>query len=267
MKRKVLFFDIDGTLIDYTRNILEIPEGVKKELKRLQSLGHKLFICSGRPKAMLDDRFLNAGFDGFILANGGYVELDGKSLYEDRMDYELSLKTVEMLEELKCDYMIETANHIYIDKNFHELYDFFANVGQGDMFIRDFDRNDVLQRAIKIEANVLNKDKDKVISYIQNDFGCVINYDQHGTENAFELYSPTISKAVGIQKVLDYYGLTKEDSYGFGDGANDMEMIQYCGTGVAMGNAVQELKNVADITCLSIEENGLELILKELFPC
>ena len=260
MNRKVLFFDIDGTLIDNSRGIREIPEGVKKEMKRLQDLGHKLFICSGRPKAMLGDRFLHVGFDGYILANGGYVEVDGKSLFEDRMNYELSIKVVEMLEKLHCDYMIETANHIYIDKDFKELYNFFKNIGHGDMFIKDFIRDDVLKRTIKIEANVLNKDKDYIISYIQNDFGYVINFDQHGTENAFELYSPTISKAVGIQKILDSSGLSQKDSYGFGDGVNDIEMIQFCGVGVAMGNAVQELKDVADITCLSIEDNGLEKI-------
>lgn len=265
MNRKVLFFDIDGTLIDNARGIREIPKGVKKEMKRIQKLGHKLFLCSGRPKAMLGDRFLHIGFDGYVLANGGYVELDGKSLFEDRMNDKLSLKIVEMLEKLHCDYMIETANHIYIDKSFHELYDFFVGIGHGDMFIKDFDRDDVLKRAIKIEANVLDKDRDNIVSYIKNDFGFVINYDQHGTENAFELYSPTISKAVGIQKILDHYGLSQEDSYGFGDGVNDIEMIKYCGVGVAMGNAVQELKDVADIVCLSIEDNGLEKILKELF--
>ena len=262
---KVLFFDIDGTLIDSFRGIKEIPQGVLRELRRLQKLGHKVFVSSGRPRAMLDDYLLNIGFDGYILANGGYVELDGQSLFENRMDYELSLQTVTMLEKLHCDYMIETAHHVYIDKSFHELYDFFAKSGHGDMFVRDFQRDDVLKRSIKIEANVLDKDKERVISYIQNHFGYVINYDQHGTDNAFELYSPTISKAVGIQKVLEYYGLSQEDCYGFGDGVNDMEMIAYCGTGVAMGNAVQELKDIADIVCDSIENNGLEKILKELF--
>lgn len=266
MNKKVLFFDIDGTLVDHIHHIKRIPEGVLKEMKRLQSMGHKMFICTGRPKAMIDDYFLEAGFDGYILANGGYVELEGQSLYEDRMDYELAMKTADMLETLNCDYMIETANHVYIDKDFHELYDFFVNAGHGDMFVRDFDRDDVLKRTIKMEANVLNKDKEKVISYIENHFGYVINYDQHGTDNAFELYSPTISKAVGIQKVLEHFHLTKEDSYGFGDGVNDMEMIEYCGIGVAMGNAIQELKDIADVVCDSIENNGLEKILKELFP-
>lgn len=97
MKQKVLFFDIDGTLIWSYGGIREIPQGVQKELKRLKEQGHKLFICSGRPKAMLDQKWWDGTFDGYVLNNGGYVEIDGKSIYENRMDYELCLKTANML--------------------------------------------------------------------------------------------------------------------------------------------------------------------------
>ena len=55
--------------------IYEIPLGVKQQLNRLKKQGHKLFICSGRPKAMLDEKWLDGTFDGYILNNGGYVEL------------------------------------------------------------------------------------------------------------------------------------------------------------------------------------------------
>lgn len=127
MKQKVLFFDIDGTLIWSYGGIQEIPQGVQKELKRLKEQGHKLFICSGRPKAMLDQKWWDGTFDGYVLNNGGYVEIDGKSIYENRMDYELCLKTANMLEELHCDYMIATANHLYIDPSYKELYNFFGS--------------------------------------------------------------------------------------------------------------------------------------------
>lgn len=262
---KVLFFDIDGTLIDARKGIFEIPEGVRQELKRIQNQGNKIFISSGRPKAMINEMIRSAGFDGYVLANGGYVEIDGKSIYEDRMDYDFSKHIVELLEDLGCDYMIETANHIYLDQSHHELYDFFAKANQGNIFIREFDLDEVLKRAIKIEINVLNKDKERVEQAIQKDFNYTIAYDEHGTDNAFELYSPTLSKMVGIQKVLDYYHIDKKDSYGFGDGSNDIDMIKYCGVGVAMGNAIAALKEVADLVCPNIEENGLETILKQLF--
>ena len=118
MDKKVLFFDIDGTLISVSNGIKEIPEGVKKELKRLQGLGHKIFVSSGRPKGMINEVIASAGFDGYILANGGHVEIDGKSIFEDRMDYELVSKAVEMLDELECEYMLETSDRIYIDPSF-----------------------------------------------------------------------------------------------------------------------------------------------------
>ena len=266
MKEKVLFFDIDGTIVDNTYGVYEVPESVKKELKRIQNDGHKLFICSGRPKAMINQQFLDLGFDGYVLYNGGYIEIDGESIFEERMDTELATQTVDMLEELNCDYMIETAHHIYIDKRYKELYTFFKNLGMEEMFSMDFDRDDVLKRAIKIEANVTNKDKQKVSDYLDGKFGTTISFDQHGSDNSFEFFSPTMSKAIGIKKVLEYYGLDIKDTYAFGDGLNDIEMIQLCQIGVAMGNAVDELKAQADIICKSIDKNGLEDILKALFP-
>lgn len=265
MNKKVLFFDVDGTLLDSKVGIPHIPETVKEEIKRLQGLGHKLFISSGRPRAMLNQEILDTGFDGYVLANGAYVEIDGQSIYEDRMDATLAVKTMEMLEKLDCGYMIETARNVYIDNQNNDLYDFFEAAGFTKLFKTEFDKYDVINRALKIEANVTDENREKVIDYIKNHFGYVVNYDDHGSENAFELYSPTISKAVGIQKVLEHYGLSKEDSYAFGDGVNDIEMIEFCKVGVAMGNAVDSLKAVADIVCESIENDGLTKILKELF--
>ena len=64
MNKKYIFFDIDGTLIERKLGISTIPEGVIQQLKRIRSLGHKVFICSGRPKQMLDDQFLK---DYYIL--------------------------------------------------------------------------------------------------------------------------------------------------------------------------------------------------------
>ena len=155
MQSKILFFDVDGTLLDTARGIPDIPQGALYQLKRIQEQGHKIFISSGRPKAMINQYLLNVGFDGYILANGGYVEIDGQSIYEDRMDYKLCVKTVQMLEDLRCDYMLETADAIYIDPSYHELYDFFSQAGMKEMFQLDFDKDEVLKRTIKIEANVL----------------------------------------------------------------------------------------------------------------
>lgn len=266
MHKKVLFFDIDGTLIDHRYGIFEIPKEILQEFRRLQKIGHRLFISSGRPKAMLNDRLLSAGFDGYILANGAYAEIGGTAICEKRMDYALSRQMVGMLDELGCDYMIETAGHIYIDRRSEALYQFFSGLGQTHLFVRDFDKGEVLKKALKIEVNVPAKDREIVESHIREHFGYVAAFDSHGTGHSFEIYSSTVSKATGIQEMLDHLGIAREDSYAFGDGINDIEMIRYCGTGVAMGNAVPELKAVADVVCPPVNEHGIKHILEELFP-
>ena len=133
-------------------------------------------------------------------------------------------------------------------------------------FAKD-DETNVRYVKYSIENNE-NLSSNNIIStenYIKNDFGYVINFEEHGSDNAFEFYSPTISKATGIQKVLDYYHLDQDDTYAFGDGENDLEMIEFCRVGVAMGNACEVLKEKANIVCKSIVDDGLEDILKILF--
>ena len=190
---KALFFDVDGTLIDGRNGLYDIPEGVKKELKRIRSEGHKIFISSGRPKTMMENQFNDVEFDGYVLANGGYVEVDGQSIFEDRMDYELVVKTVNMLDELNCEYMLETSNKIYIDSSFKTLYHFFAKNGHQHYFTFDFHKDDVMKKTIKIEMNVTNQDKERVENHIRHHFGYVVNFDEHGSDNAFEMYSPIFS--------------------------------------------------------------------------
>ena len=67
--RKIVFFDIDGTLVDSFAGVKEMREDVKKSIKDLQAQGNYIFIATGRPYAFLSQEILNFGFDGFILAN------------------------------------------------------------------------------------------------------------------------------------------------------------------------------------------------------
>ncbi len=94
----------------------------------------------------------------------------------------------------------------------------------------------------------------------------MIKNDEHGSDHCFEFYSPTISKALAIERVLNYYQIPKKQSYGFGDGDNDIEMFNYVKHSIAMGNASAEVMAAADITTDTIENDGLAKILKVLIP-
>lgn len=260
-----LFFDVDGTLIDSYHNIRQISPAVRAELARIQGLGHKIFLSSGRPRLMLTPAVLEPGFDGLVLINGGYVEMDGQSIYEERMDLGLARRVVAFLEELGAQYLLATAHALYTLPENDDIRAFFARTDHGELFTFDFDLEQVLPQVIKMETLTPRADRARVSALVREVLGPQISCDGHGGEGTFELYPTAISKAKGIEVVLERLGLDASDAYGFGDGTNDIEMIRYCGCGVAMGNAADEVKEAADIVCPPVWDDGLAQVLRELF--
>lgn len=259
---KVLFFDIDGTLTDGHNGVPDIPKGAKEMMHKLQKQGHLLFIATGRPYAFIPKELTEFGFDGMILANGAHVELNGKFIYHQPTELDKTKKLIAHLENQNYEYIIETSRGAYLNPKYQVLKDFFISCNINEKYlIDDFEVAKVLPDCLKIEVSVPFDKQKEVEEMIKDEF----RYDKHGTENAFEIYSNVISKATGIKKVLEYLNLEIEDSYGFGDGLNDMEMIQMVGTGVAMGNAVDELKAISDLVSDTIQNNGLEKALVKLF--
>lgn len=259
---KVLFFDIDGTLVDHDHGINEVPVGVKKKLKELKEAGNHIFVASGRPKAFISQSIIDAGFDGFVLCNGAHVELEGKDIFEQPLIDKDIKELVALLNRLNCQYVLETKTKVYLNPEFKLLDEFFRSCHiNEDELVYEFNEEDKFKDTLKVEVNCNEEDRETINSFIEGKFA----YDSHGTSNAFEIFHPIISKATGIQKVLEHLNLDIKDSYAFGDGSNDFEMIKEVGTGVAMGNAVEELKDIADIVCNPVYENGLEEILNELF--
>lgn len=258
---KALFFDVDGTLIDGTQGIRTIPTSVVTQLERLHNAGHKLVVCSGRPYAMIGPELRLPAFDAYVMCNGAHVEADGQSIFEDRMEAKLAAHYAGVFKKLGMEYMLQTAHHIYIDRGHQMIQDFFASFGSPDIFTFEFDPEEVLQRTIKLEAHATEETYQQMLDHMEQNSAFTARMDGNGTYNAFEIYSPTISKAVGIRKVLEHYGVRAEDTYGFGDGINDLEMIQLVGCGVAMGNACEELKAEADVVCGAVTEDGLAQFL------
>lgn len=76
-------------------------------------------------------------------------------------------------------------------------------------------------------------------------------------DKAFDLIPKSGGKGIGVQAILDYYGFSNEEALAFGDGGNDIEMLQTVGTGVAMGNALDHVKAIADDVCGHVAEDGI----------
>ena len=82
-------------------------------------------------------------------------------------------------------------------------------------------------------------------------------------DKAVDIIPANGGKGMGIAAMLNYFGFDKSEALAFGDGNNDIEMLQAVGTGVAMGNASQDLKAVADVVCKDVSEDGIYWYCKE----
>ena len=77
--KKFVFIDIDGTLFDYNNHC--VPASAKEALKAAKENGHELFICTGRPKPVVEASYLDLPISGIIYAGGGHIEINGKMIY------------------------------------------------------------------------------------------------------------------------------------------------------------------------------------------
>lgn len=259
--KKAIFFDIDGTLLDYFGGIVDITPKVKEAIRSLQKEGHYVFISTGRPYAFLSKSILDFGFDGYILANGAHVIINNETIYSEDIDKEFIRNLVNELEELNIQYILEGEYYSYMKKSFKEFHQFYDTVGVSKELIKDeFSLDEI--KTYKIEMMCPN---DEVVNSCLEIVQRNKDYDYVNSIalKSFELYSKKNTKATGIIKALEHLNIDIENSYAFGDGKNDIEMISTVGCGIAMGNADDEVKKYASKITDTVHNDGVAIGIKE----
>lgn len=261
MSKKVVFLDVDGTLVNDNG---VVPESAKIAVRKAKENGHYIFLCTGRSKAELYDDIMEIGFDGVIGAAGGYIEVNNEMILHKKVSREDVEHLVRYFDENNIDFYLESNGGLFasknckktlnrlvfegVDKESEQYKELEKGIGQfiealieGENLIRD-DINKVSFLDSETSIEVIKeefKDKFNVIHCTVPMFG----------ENSGELSVPGVHKALAIEYLLEYLGLSKEVTFAYGDGINDMEMLQYVNCGIAMGNAKEALKEIAcDIT-------------------
>lgn len=244
---KIIFFDIDGTLVQLGKN--EMTQKVKNTLIRLQNEGIKLFIATGRPLFEVP-KFKGITFDGIVSFNGSYCISNNHVIHQNVIDKE-DVKTV-IQNASKLGHFVQISGKDRMLANGYEenLEKYFKLAKQNLYVSSDFDHlvnEDVYQMvaAVKEEEyeQILKDTKSlKIVSW---------------WSEACDIIPKASGKANAIHKILEYYGYTVEESMAFGDGGNDKDMLEAVGMGIAMGNAIDEVKTIADYVCDSVDNDGI----------
>jgi Cof subfamily protein (haloacid dehalogenase superfamily) len=247
MEKPIVFFDIDGTLLNEDKII---PESTKAAVHLLQDKGIRTVIATGRVPEMFYWIRKELNIDSYVSMNGQYVVYDGKEIYSNPINgdrlHSLSVRTTENGDALAyCsnhDIKVNSSNHPFIERSFDSLMMSYPEVDH-----HFYKQHPIYQGHLYCDT----KNQQMYVNHFP-DFDFVKWHDY-----AYDILPKGASKAVGIQAMLKFLNINNENCYAFGDGLNDLEMLSSVGTGIAMGNAVPEAKAVADIITTSSSHNGI----------
>lgn len=266
MEQKLIFLDIDGTLTEPGKNVP--PPSALEAVRRAQAKGHKAVLCSGRNYVMLSP-LLQYNFDGVISSAGGCIEYGGKVVYDCPMTPEQQRRVLSVFEESGVYRTIGSRHHSYTDEGFKE---FLAENAQSRA------NSELLRWRVQLESELdirpmaeydgepiyglvfMSRGLERLrrpMELLQDEFHfCIQDTDACGIVNG-ELMNKAFNKGMAVQRLCQYLGIPVEDTVAFGDSMNDLELLQTAGYAVCMGNGSAGLKEIADLVCPSVEEDGL----------
>ena len=265
MNPKHIFIDIDGTLVGYDA---KIPSSALRALKKAQERGHKIIIATGRQRAQIYPDLLAAlDFDGLIASTSAYVECNGRQVYESLVEGEDLRFITDYFEREGICYLLMTEDKLYADRTFHDVVlPYMREAGYSEDLIQGA-YGDV--RTTDSPASLHGVEKfsyflsDKTTAQMSRDLDerfYVVDYSvgKLKTEKFFgEVTLAGVTKGSAILRYLEAAGASLEDTVAIGDSGNDIDMIDLCAVGVAMGNATDKIKAAADFTTTDVDRDGI----------
>ena len=246
---KIIFLDFDGTV--YSHKSGHIPESSIEAINKLHQNGILVFLCTGRSYSEFEQFDLSRiYYDGMITTNGQLsLDRNGNILFDHPIEGILKEKVVRMYEEKKMPISLATKDYLFFNFINQRVVEALSDVSTDIPEIRPYN-NENFHLACAFFDN--NDDYEKTVDSLKD-----ISEITTWHELAIDIVPLGMNKASGIDRILKIYNLDKTQSMAFGDGNNDMDMLRHCQIGVAMGNSVDTLKEVADYVTDDIDDDGL----------
>lgn len=255
---KAAFFDIDGTLVGFKTH--RVPESTKLAISQLRQAGIKCFISSGRHLDNIDN-LEDLTFDGYVTVNGGMTYFNGELIDCNPIDKGDIVKTLDMIYPNGASTPYEGVEPFAVS---FVLRDGLVMNTENEKTDQIFEQLKFKKRPRIIDLrSVKDEDIFQMISFFDTDAEKVIlNHLSHCESQRWspvftDLVPKGQSKVRGMKRVCELIGAEPSEIMAFGDGGNDVAMLRFAGLGVAMGNAVDEVKAQANITCPSVDDDGI----------
>jgi Cof subfamily protein (haloacid dehalogenase superfamily) len=265
---KAIFIDIDGTLRDNNKNISDRTVNV---IKSITDKGIQVVLCSGRQQKYIENisRYCNAS--KFVISSTGgsiYDYENDQLMYANSMDKDAVISLYKIAQNADVRFLMNAPDNIVttkvkyndgLEKLLEEPIETFVN------------NNSVFQCTVGDNEYLKIK---KIIPSIEQVVNCEIKAmhrslkDDSAPKTGYiycDVSNETTSKGKAVRKFCEIFGIKKEETIAIGDDSNDVSMFKEVGLSVAMGNANDKIKEIADVVTLSNEEDGVAIFLEKLF--
>lgn len=261
---KIVFFDIDGTLY-YRGDRRGIPKSTLDAIRQLRAEGNQALICTGRCMSCIEPYIQNIGFDGYIAGCGTHIIHRGRELWYQVLDREFIRQMDRLCKEEQVMPVFEGSRFLYVDEpgwtgETLEFYRFYKQFYEGKVRAVDYDADDICKLTVRMDhvdgdcisqADISAKKK-RIAS-----FAASAGMEALDKGRSVEIFPAECGKGRGIRRFLTLTGYLDADTYAFGDGVNDITMMEQVDFGVALGHADPELVRVCCYETDDLYEDGI----------
>lgn len=262
---KMVAVDVDGTFVrsDYT---YDVPR-FQRILARMNAAGCRFVVASGNQYYQLRDLFPGY-YDAlsFVAENGAFVKDRTELIFSADMPRDTVNAVIDLcrkypeIQNVMCGVDSAYCQRGSVDQAFFDLTGIYYHRLK---WVEDLKAVD--DRILKFAPTVPEEKTWFYYDLFREQLAGRVEPTTSG-HGAVDLIMPGCHKASGLKRLAQRWGIQPEECAAFGDGGNDIEMLQYCGCSFAMANAPQAVKAAAKDTCPSNEDDGVLVTLERLFP-
>ncbi|WP_159500638.1 Cof-type HAD-IIB family hydrolase [Microbacterium sp. 18062] len=265
---RIAFLDVDGTLIDHSQRLA--PSAVEA-VQGARAAGHLVYLCTGRSRREVPATVAGIGFDGVVSAGGGFAEIGDHLLAAHTMPAGALAELVRFFDAEDVEYNLQAYDDVYPSVG---LLERVRPMFEGDVLrARDAAASADMKRLEQrmayrgpapadgiAKATFFGTHQStfaRVRAGLGERFTVITGTIPYLGEAGGEVSLPGVNKGAAIAEVVAHLGLRLDDAIGIGDSYNDLEMLQVCGVGIAMGNADDTVKSYADEVTTSVLDDGV----------
>ncbi|KOE82511.1 HAD family hydrolase [Vibrio alginolyticus] len=262
---KLIALDMDGTLLNSKK---QITERTKQAIAKAREQGITVVLASGRPidgmRDKLEELNLNSNDDFVLYYNGSMVQNigTGEIIHHQIIDGKSAKQVAKLASQFGVNTHAFSQIHGLITPHISEYTELEARINGLPITEMDFDAleddHPIIKAMIVAEPSLLSDTVAKLPKELYQQFTIV-----QSAPFFLEFLNTQSNKGVGVKAIADHLAITADQVICMGDAENDHHMLEFAGLGIAMANAMEQTKKIADHITLSNDEDGVAIAIEK----